>query len=366
MALNSESILKEYEAAKVDALKAQQSFGSQQPDTFQAQLENAMLNRETMPSVARQERDVMKKFFTAPSTIRERLGGTVSPLQTEQLIGQQQGNWADQLTALSNMRKGKQDELKDIIASTVLGYKSQYEQQKSLVDAAKDKMDTAWDEYKEAISQEESRRSNSMIKDWITYNSQNTIRQDITDYMTQRADEEKNTGVKWDGKMGADEYIRLKKKAENLMGPDGGTWFMTEYPIFDKVATSDTNIQELLTANIDIKKAMRGASDKTREDLLLSDLETATALVNNGSWTAEDAFVQVFKGNQELIPELLDSLKTGGVPSNTWQANFLRYMKMAGVTNAEELLKKIFGYNAALDFGSGGQIQFQSQPGSKP
>jgi len=358
MAINQEQILEAYKnikplsksGAEADYLtrKAEYEAITSQPQgeapaTFQAQLENRLLNRDYLPSVARQERNIMKQFFTAPSSIKERLGGLVSPLQTEQLIGQQQANWMDELGALSDFRKGKTEEMKDIIASTALGYKAQYEKQKDEVATYKDNMQTAWDEYKEAVRQQErasdkaeSAQSKARIKE-------NIKRQQI-EYMASRQAAE---GESWDHNMGADKWMALRNEAYTLIGPEGLDWFEEEYPLWQNVKPTESNLKELDSVGIDYGASIARSDEKTKESLLDQQLSTAQD---------DEQFLRLLNpkalgisGEQgwiDIVPGLLEIDKVNIKPTAIQQKvinQVLRAYNQGLVTDPKALLIKIFG-----------------------
>jgi hypothetical protein len=164
MALNKETIYAEYQAALKELEKRQRAMaGTETPETFRARLERELTGREIAPGIAREEREVLKKLFTSPRAIEERLGGIASPLQAEQVISQRQRNWIDQLGGLQGLRESKQDELKDIIADVALGYKAEAEAKEQSMQQIKDQVTQKWREYQQAYNEYQDRVTSSLF-----------------------------------------------------------------------------------------------------------------------------------------------------------------------------------------------------------
>ena len=346
--LKPSTILDEYEAAKT------QFEGKATPDTFEAELQNRLLNREVAPGVAREERETFKKFFTAPSSIRERLGSDVNPLQAEQIIGSRQANWIDQLSGLKGIREQKQESIKDIIASTALGYQTEY-------DMADRKMTLAWNEYKEAVRQEEDASRSSAItkemKEMQQYIYMNNIRTKMNQEMDARAEAE---GDAWDGKMGADKYMSFMNDVVRDLGPGMKDEFLEEFKVHRWVKDSETNLQELQKQEgINYWDSLRDMTDNAKATDLISNLDDAVEI------KSEQMFKDIKNLAREYIPQLNEPTTTGEYdlivePANPFQEYFLDALQRAfGETEGQAVFERLFGFSGGVTSSPGEPIKFQ-------
>lgn len=289
--LNPSEILKNYKEYKDAQDIALSSYQKSQENVggFSGELQKQLGKREISPELKSRERETISSLFGVPTEVRGELSAAgVRPSEVSNIIENRMNSYLDQLESIRDSRKSRQQSIESMVKSVQEGLKSQATTAELSYKVAKDKTDTAWNEYKESIRQTEHAQTTKLL-DNINRNeivSKNSIFNAFMDIKKKTEEKQKaEHGDKylevWDGKLDPNEYIKLANQAENLMPGSGKDWFLGQYTIFDNINLGvDYNKQTIEAGGINIKEEASKQSKDVRRSALNDDLGKASAQVD--------------------------------------------------------------------------------------
>lgn len=295
MALNRQSILAEYEAIqKQVAGKQRELIGAETPETYRARLERELSGREIAPSVAREEREVLKRMFAAPAAIRERLGPEVSPYEAERLVGQRQANWIDQLSGLRDLRESREDDLKDVISSAALGYRAEVETRQATMQALKDEATAKWREYQQAYREYTDSITNQILGT-LAERDRAREREMFKDFDTKFNDTREKSD---DDFISIDDYFEARNEYISEFGIKNAEFFHARYPINNWLNLDDSVVMDEIVA---------------RKDFRMEDLSESEA-------RAFDPYhgMSLSETKDQVATDVINYLEMGESPESCW------------------------------------------------